>query len=1526
LIIKRFKVLIVFALGFVTNASTILGLSVGSNTAVSRIGATTFPAADVNNTILGFGAMTGGFTLEDNTTTCTYDGFFPITGNMQFNGGQFLLSRDLLIGNPFTFVNPGNFNGNNHSLTFPAQINRATNFLSSSAGVFIQLLSFVTPGAAVNSVDWSQNGQYVASVTQNIAGSELVIWYFDGTTLTNTANIDTGNNTNAVRWRDNQYLAIGKANNAQGLQIYRFRSDIGSLTLVDTDNLGLQGQAVSWHRTGTWVAVGTNGGANELQLFSFSTITGLTTPVTTANFTTNRNVQKNSLSWDITGSYLAVGTAATAGANSEELLLYYFDGATLTLTASLDFGAGTDVNAVSWSTTGSYLAVGLSGGSETVRVYQFNRGTAILSERVTARIGETATALSVQFNFDGSRLATGFASNASTEVRIYTFDQSAETLSLYSGAEKGTNINSIRWSPDGVNFATGLADQFVEVSKFSSNSTFKNITLLFNGGMIFTTPILLEGMCRLNAFNNVLTFTQSGQIIIQDGADVTFENTNFIFSSQNPLSLATNTAKLTIAASTLNLQNDVRITKGSIRFSDEVQITGSHLFAYQSDFTMTISSASTLKIMDGVTFALGRTNTFAPQPLVFQDSTAELLINNATLNITATGAQFKNGVVSIDGKATFDMNTTQTQFGLILGDGTSVNDITVVADPQSIIKINSGKLTYNNFANDKLRVDAHGVVDVQPLGQIFFQRPVAFDNGNLIYASINSFSIGVSSYVTTSKTILETSDGSQLYLTGTIRNLNSLLLDRSDFLRFMQGSLSPLISVSRDNNTIGGSARFLGTITGVDSNSTFTWQASSPMQGDIILNGGKITLHEHLVFLQDKQFKTTGTVDVGIYRVDLGGVDHLETGTLTFDMNGGSLRLVTETRLSSKWTFSGNGVIDGQGNNLEIEDSGQIVVERGSTLRFYNTKLDAISETKIVCLDNAGVIILDDSSVDLHRTYSFNTGALRIDDRVEITGDGKLFAYESAMSSSILDDSSLVLGDGVKFSIGRKNSPPTNEPLILVSDTSHLIVDRSTLKITGSGMRLTRGELEFVGNSMVDISSSQTTFGFIVGDGIAGHDVSIHIEPASEFKVSGGAAVYENASDDTVTFHGFGGRVFFDFNSKFYAAHPFKVKFGEVGFLLGTGLAAAPGASVSLISMVYTNTEVAIDTRVTGSFGGDRIIILDTNDSFEILSGNPLVSVIVSGQNATFKGGGQYSGNLTLASAAASLSMNYDGVFTNTIALNGGTITFQDSFHFGTERNFLTTGNIVLGANQIEWGEKATSITASLVFSSNGGGMKLNRNFDFFSTWTFVGTTLFNGQDNSIDLSKGGNITVAPGSSITFDRIVFKDINGHKLNCAAGDSSIILNNATYAMASNATLTTGQLSIVNDVEFKGTATFIYSTPIASTIQRNSTLILDKGTTFSYAPASARNNLIEMFDSSSVLNLNGGTLHATATGLQLTKGTLVTSRLSFLSSHGAADSQAIIFGDGTSAGNIIFQFFPDAKIDVLSGIILNRTVDA
>jgi hypothetical protein len=124
--------------------------------------------------------------------------------------------------------------------------------------------------------------------------------------------------------------------------------------------------------------------------------------------------------------------------------------------------------------------------------------------------------------------------------------------------------------------------------------------------------------------------------------------------------------------------------------------------------------------------------------------------------------------------------------------------------------------------------------------------------------------------------------------------------------------------------------------------------------------------------------------------------------------------------------------------------------------------------------------------------------------------------------------------------------------------------------------------------------------------------------------------------------------------------------------------------------------------------------------------------------------------------------------------------------------------------------------------------------------------------------------------------------------------------------------------------QGTSTFMYATNKQSLITSFGTLEIDKDFTFHYMPSSDDRDLIAMESSDAIMNLNGGTLSSTTTGIRLTKGTLMIPELGNLYNEGAiSQSEAICFGNDIPADDLTIRI--EGNLQLLAGRLMYENAD-
>lgn len=227
--------------------------------------------------------------------------------------------------------------------------------------------SSLPPGNGV-AIDWSPDGQFVAhgsSVTPFVT-----VYVNNGVTWAKTFAAPSPTTTvapNAMAFSPSgAHLAIALNNAASYLMVYAFNGS--TLTKIANPDVAVPGigQSVAWSPDGAYLAVGHNT-SPFVSVYAFNG-TALTKIANPAVLTGSAGL---GVAWSPSGNVLAV-----AYANSSGLSLYSFNGTTLTSVAT-GAGAFSGGNAVAFSPGGTLLAVGVSGSGPTfLNLYSVN-GTSL---------------------------------------------------------------------------------------------------------------------------------------------------------------------------------------------------------------------------------------------------------------------------------------------------------------------------------------------------------------------------------------------------------------------------------------------------------------------------------------------------------------------------------------------------------------------------------------------------------------------------------------------------------------------------------------------------------------------------------------------------------------------------------------------------------------------------------------------------------------------------------------------------------------------------------------------------------------------------------------------------------------------------------------------------------------------------------------------------------------------------------------------------------------------------------------------
>jgi 6-phosphogluconolactonase (cycloisomerase 2 family) len=265
--------------------------------------------------------------------------------------------------------------------------------------------------------------------------------------------------------------------------------------------------------------------------------------------------------------------------------------------------------------------------------------------------------------------------------------------------------------------------------------------------------------------------------------------------------------------------------------------------------------------------------------------------------------------------------------------------------------------------------------------------------------------------------------------------------------------------------------------------------------------------------------------------------------------------------------------------------------------------------------------------------------------------------------------------------------------------------------------------------------------------------------------------------------------------------------------------------------------------------------------------------------------------------------------------------TNVNSVRFSHDSDYIVSGDDAWNTTVFSF--DSTTALGGLSALLDNLSIFLSNDMSWKMATTVQGECFIDGRDNVITLEDTGVITVTTSAQLTIENSELKGLTSQNFKCSNDNASIVLRNCTIRLDHDFIFDTGSLLFDGDVIFTGTNKFIYSSSRTSTISSGSMLKFDHDTTFSYDPSIANRDLLYMTDETSILHLNGSTLHSTETGIRLTRGAVFLDNAATFSSEGSVTSEAICFGDGTSENDISVKLLSDEDLTLYGPLHYNNT---
>lgn len=1055
-------------------------------------------------------------------------------------------------------------------------------------------------------------------------------------------------------------------------------------------------------------------------------------------------------------------------------------------------------------------------------------------------------------------------------------------------------------------------------------TTFDNLDLFINSDLTISTTMTIIGNCMINGRGKRLYMEEGSQIIVGHNSSLSLRNLEFEGVRANNIRCMDETGKILLDNISLYMDDNYSFTVGNMEVWNNVDMLGTCTFFYDCMQTFSIAKNSIFKVGNGATFAVGLNKNLAQDRIIyFEDSSAKMWVDNAGVIVGPSGIVLTRGSMMMSGRVNYDVRSTNTGNGIIMGDGTPEGDIIAEFNPASYVTFSNGHVVYDEYDPYKfISQSSYSKIIRGPTNTFHIKRDQAFRNITIKASNTSALSVEPGTCVEYEDCVISM-PSVKFLLTGSRFNSYTLLLDGDDEIFLEDGVLLFYLMVKNNNNFISGSGNLSNITTLYNGNASLTLNMDGHILNNIVLNGGTVNLSKNSEFSYDKAFVGTGSVNLSNNNLAFGAKDLSWTGSIYWSGSEGNLVLNSKVSLSGTWTFSGNCSIRGNANILDLGTQGNIYVERGSTLRFKNIVIQGLSGNSLQCLDDAGTIIFDNSYLVMDDDYSFDKGGIVIEGLVDLTGSSTFF-YDSLCSFSINHNSRFACVDGCTVAFG-VNEPLSRDRIICYEDgTSTFILDNANFHIGSSGILFTVGNFQFSGYVSVDTDSTTTANGLIIGDGIAEHDATVRFNAGSYINFGRGHMIYALVDPD---------RFLSISQTAKISRAPGNVFYAEKSLVFSNATLKPDSASTLLVAsdadIRFDDCKVVLPTvkfSITGSRYNSYTNLLNGNDELFLEDGTYPLYMMIKNKNNYIRGSGDMCGMTTLYNSDAELNFSFAGQILNHIILNGGRISLSKDLEIGINSYIQGPGIVDLNGYDLSFSSKDFVSTSSIYWDGYGGKINLNSKVALTGTWTFSGNCTIVGNNNPLVLKPSARIYVERGSTLNFKNVIIYGLEGTNISCIDDSSKIVFNGVLCKLTNDYYFKKGWFDVVYMMDLKSSdCTFHYQSTKPSTITNCAIFTVHTTTGFDYCPESSARNLINLQGPDSIIWLQEASLHSTSTGMQLTKGRIFVEGKCNISSDAICRAEAIEFGDGVDEANdLVVKVFAGGNFNLTSGYVVSKNI--
>lgn len=719
-------------------------------------------------------------------------------------------------------------------------------------------------------------------------------------------------------------------------------------------------------------------------------------------------------------------------------------------------------------------------------------------------------------------------------------------------------------------------------------------------------------------------------------------------------------------------------------------------------------------------------------------------------------------------------------------------------------------------------------------------------------------------------------------------------------------------------NAIGSFGWFRSGFALADNTTTCSFGSVFPVSGKLNLRGGTIFLSTDLIMHDDFIFASGGRIKGNNHTFEIATTVTGIPSSHPVVFENTKLKLNGDLIITSTITVRGSCAIEGKKNRLIFGTNGNLRIDHGASLKFHNIELQGIENYNIRCVNDTGSLILDGVRWVQTGNYSFTQGSILAQNTNVLVGP-YTFAYASQLTSTIASDSSLYIEDFAEIQMGRLSQSTTRQPLYFTDLSSVLGFEQSTLHITGGGMQILHGTILGNREFTVEMDSTSTGNGFIWGNGIAVDDMQMKMLPGSTFIMKSGHLTYNTVNANN----------FFNANTEAnfirYANTTFHSKQNINYVNVNITVLEAPTYFITTTLQRYTYKNATfnyplVSYTITGTRGltGITDVLDGNNNSVFVHSGTYPFGLSVDKPKNSLSGSGAFGGPVNFTTNAAELGVDFEGKFFSNINPNGGRIILKNDMRLSNNVIIANQGKVALNSHSLLFGPLDLNYTGSISWTANRGRLLFDGNVNLSSEWSFTGNSILDMNDNNLILLPTGKILIGSNSTLRIKRAHVSGIAANNIRCIDHSGKLILDDVIFDLSNHYTFSQGSIEFKNNVDVVGSMTFLYTSVQTSTIDANSTLkIADQSAIRLGRSGPNGREAIYFEDSSSVFAVDNGTIIITPSGARFTRGTGVVDKQLIVEVSSTSTADGIIFGDGTPAGDFIYQINPGALLYLPNG---------